>query len=147
MVNRPHLPPTPLTPKLMAEIEEAARWRPEGTPVPASAPSRRAKTLKRQSREFIAQIPYGATLLVSQFPGKTPLIVWLLIVHLARLSGASRVSLPFNRLTAWGVDRPNLWRALRHLEKAGLILIHKQGAGRSSVIELIELPEDAEEGE
>ena len=33
------------------------------------------------------------------------------------------------------------------LEKAGLILIHKQGAGRSSVIELIELPEDAEEGE
>jgi hypothetical protein len=135
----PKLPSTPPTPELEAAIESAVLWEHEALPS-------RAKTRRRQSGEFIARLPYGPTILAAQLPGKA-LAVWLLVHHLARLSRFAEVTLPASRLTDWGIKQMAFLRALRHLEKAGLILIHKQGAGRSTVIELIELPADGEEDE
>jgi hypothetical protein len=102
---------------------------------------------RRQTGEFIARLPYGQAILAYQLPGKAPVAIWMLVHHLARLSRSTRVTLPSSRLADWGIGRVTLLRALRHPEKAGLILSHKQGAGRSTVIELIELPADDEADE
>ena len=136
----PRLPPTPLTPELEAAIESAVFWDQEARPS-------RSRTRKRQSREFIARLPYGQAILAYQLPGKAPMAIWQLVHHLARLSRSTQVTLPSGRLADWGIGRVSLWRALRHLEKAGLILSHKQGPGRSTVSELVELPADDEEDE
>ena len=136
----PTLPPAPLTPKLEAAIESAVLWDQEVSPA-------RARTRKRQSGEFIARLPYGQGLLAYRLPGKAPMAVWMLVHHLSRLSRSTRVTLPSSRLADWGIGRVTLLRALRLLEKAGLILTHKQGAGRSVVIELIELPDEDREEE
>ena len=86
-------------------------------------------------------------LLAIRLPGRAG-DVWTLVHHLARLSRASRVTVPSRRLTECGIAEATFRHALRHLEKAGLILVHKQGAGRSVVIELIELADgDREEDE
>ncbi len=139
MAAPPKLPPTPLTPELMAAIESAVLWEPE-------QPPRRPKTRtrKRRTGEFIAQLPYGPLILAAQLPGKA-WAVWILLHHLARLSHSNQVAVPARRLADFAISRTAFLRALRHLEKAGLILTHKQAAGRSTVIERIELPDEDEE--
>jgi hypothetical protein len=76
-------------------------------------------------------------------PGKA-VVVWILAHHQSKLDRTTTVTIPARRLAECGIDRESYRRARRHLERAGLILVHpkRRGQQHASVIELVTLPED-----
>jgi hypothetical protein len=139
MPKPPPLRP-PLTPEEEAVIESAVLG--EGGALPE-----RTRTPSRKRRgPFVPAFPYDPFTLATRLSATTA-VVWILIWRQTRLASPYLVTVPTNRLTECGISRSTFMRALRRLEAAGLILTHKQGIGRPPEIELIELPESAENEE
>jgi len=67
------------------------------------------------------------------------LVVWQLVHHQVRMTRKPEVTLPRNLLTAVGISRNAKARALRDLEKVGLIQVRCE-RGRAARITLVPLP-------
>src|SRR5262249_33734970 len=80
---------------------------------------------KRRARRFIAPIPLPWFLAACRLPGKA-LAAALVIWHLAKLKGSDTVALTQAGLNEFGVSRQSKYRALRALEKAGLIAVRRR---------------------
>jgi hypothetical protein len=95
-----------------------------------SVPTREVETdaLKRHRRGFISvRSPLSEFHVAAGLPGKC-LAVWLLVQHRVRLTHKDEVTLPTALLEAAGIERRAKARALRDLERAGLIrVIRKVG--------------------
>jgi hypothetical protein len=100
----------------------------------------RSRSRSKTKGAFIFGGPWEQFCLAARLPGKA-LIVWLLVRHQVRLRGTLTISLPASLLQGAGIGRATLLRALKALERTGLVSVTRN-KGRSVRITLIELPED-----
>jgi hypothetical protein len=73
-------------------------------------------------------IPLAELVPVAKMPGKT-LALYLLIVHRVTYSGQAWVTLPSYALEEWGISADAKVDALRRLEQAGRIAVHRPRSG------------------
>ena len=98
----------------------------------ADVPVRELETevLKRRRGNFLrGPYPWSQFCIASRLPGKA-LPVWMLLQHRMRLIHETEVTLPTGVLEEAGVNRNAKARALRDLERVGLIRVIR-GRGRS----------------
>ena len=93
---------------------------------------------KRRNRRFIrGPFQWSQVRTASRLPGKA-VVVWLLLHHQSCLRRRPReITMPNAMLAEFGVDRFAKARALRDLERGGLIRV-KRAKGQSSRITLVE---------
>jgi hypothetical protein len=82
--------------------------------------------------------------IVAKLPGKA-LAVWALIHHRLHLTRLEQVTLPSALLAEAGVGRNVKARALKDLERIGLIRVDRR-PGRALRVALVPLPEDGTAG-
>jgi len=101
--------------------------------VPES-PSRKGA---KRSRERFVMMSHQAAMAGCRALGCPAFIVWHYIHYRVWAEGAPTVSLPNQALADMGVTRDTKRRALRRLERAGLIRIASQGNYRSPLVTLL----------
>jgi hypothetical protein len=118
----------------------------------AQAIDERARQARRKIRSACRGKPRGSFVfggpleqwcLAAGLPGKA-LAVWQLVRHQVRLRGTLQVTLPAHLLSKAGVSKWALQRALKALERIGMLSVLRS-SGRSPRITLIDLPEDQED--
>jgi hypothetical protein len=62
---------------------------------------------------------------VVRLPGKYTLAVWLLLQYRSDIGRGSAVTIPNRLLKSWNIDKNAKTRALKQLERAGLITIER----------------------
>jgi hypothetical protein len=105
------------------------------------------KRLKRQKREFIGAVPWDQFLLAAKLPGKSPLVVWLLIRHRVALrrDQATEITLTDVLVAKCGLSDRTKIVAIKQLEHAGLIQVTRPGNGKAWLLSPVMLPENEED--
>jgi hypothetical protein len=93
--------------------------------------------------EIQGPFPWAQWCIVVRMPGKT-LAVWQLIHHRSKISRQSWVTLPLELLVEVGLSRDAKDRALKILERHGLIRVDRR-SGRSARIALVIVESDGED--
>jgi hypothetical protein len=94
---------------------------------------RTPKKIGERRQQFV-RVPWPWVEALAGLPGQTYRVA-LLLLHLHWKSGGKPIKLANGMLTIGGVSRQSKWRALRDLEKRGLILV-KCRPKRSPLIRL-----------
>lgn len=94
---------------------------------------------QKQHREWRIQgpFPWGLWCVVAQFPGKS-LAIWMLIHHRSKLSRQLWITLPHELLIEAGISQDAKDRALRLLERHGLICVDRR-RGHPTRIALVQV--------
>jgi hypothetical protein len=95
---------------------------------------------KLKGRFLGGSFPWPLFCIAARLPGKA-LVVWQLVHRQRYMTRKPEVALPSETLTACGVTRQSLYRALDTLERVGLIVTNRTD-GRSIRVALVELPEE-----
>jgi hypothetical protein len=119
-----------LTPEEIAE-ERAAK---------AAARTAARRNRKRKEEFFFINCPMAQYRLVARLSAQA-VLVWQMIHHRTHVKRRAEVTLPNEMLADLGVNRWGKQRALRDLERVGLVRV-KRTTGRAPLIELVALPED-----
>jgi hypothetical protein len=111
-------------------------WPASGCPLPTTEVDTEAT---RHRRDQYVRGPFRLTefCTASRLPGKA-LAVWLLLHHRVRVTGDSEVALPSGLLEQAGIDRNAKQRALRDLERVGLIRVRRE-RGRTARVSIVRL--------
>jgi DNA-binding MarR family transcriptional regulator len=94
-----------------------------------------ASRVRSRKRFLKGPVPLAAIAQAARLPGKA-LAVYLAVRHECDLKRRSTVTLPASLLHEFGVHRDAKARALRELEKAGLVRVERK-AGRAARITLM----------
>ena len=87
----------------------------------AAAPAKRKKT------DPYVTITLSAAAKAFKAANSSKAMVYLWLVHQARLAGKKTIPVPNGKLAKYGVDRKTKYRALRQYEAAGLITVEWRG--------------------
>jgi len=105
--------------------------------------ARRHLPIRQKQHRAWDSVSLGTMVHCSQDAGKT-LAIWQLIHHRSKISRQSRVTLPHELLVEVGISRDAKDRALKILERHGLIRIDRR-SGRSARIALVVVGSDRED--
>ena len=113
------------------------------TAMPAIAPPKRER--QRHREPFVHFIPLAWLARASTAPGSNfCLHVGVLLHYVAGLTRRDAVTVSSKLLVAFGIDRHSYYRALRALEKAGLVLVQRR-RGKKPLVSIVPLePSTAE---
>jgi hypothetical protein len=103
------------------------------------APSRQL----RRRAEFIRGPFDQVTFCLVAKLGRGPLVIWIQVHHLIRLKHRPDIHLPARLLAVCGMSRRHVYRAVKLLERHGLISVSR-AKGRALRISPVELGDEAE---
>lgn len=101
-----------------------------------SKPKPRLPRSRRQAGTLFVQLPYERALTAAGRLGHAPMAVLIEIGYLAFKAHGKPVPVANGTLAAVGIDHEAKTRALRQLEKAGVVTVIWRGNGRSPLVSL-----------